>query len=110
MPAVYRSLDLFVTPSLNEGMPLTVLEAMANGVPVIASRVGAIPELLQGGAAGVLVDPGDVPGLVEGLRRMLSDDDFRRDIGRRGQAIVDQSYSAAAMARRYLAVYEKVLG
>src|SRR2546427_198094 len=60
MPGVYASLDVFVLPSLNEGMPLTVLEAQAANRAVIASRVGAVPQLIQHRETGLLIEPGDV--------------------------------------------------
>ena len=65
MPGIYAAMDIFVLPSLNEGLPMTILEAMAASKPVIATRVGAIPSVIKDGETGLLVDAGDVNGLRE---------------------------------------------
>ena len=65
--------DLFVLPSYSEGMPTVLVEAGAVGLPIVATTVGGIPELLAGGDRGVLVPPRDVAGLVEGIQRALAD-------------------------------------
>ena len=67
MANVYAGFDIFVLPSLNEGLPMTVLEAMASSRPVIASKVGAIPTVVRDGETGLLVDPKDVVGLKRPL-------------------------------------------
>ncbi len=76
MPGVYAAMDVFVLPSLNEGLPMTILEAMAASRPVIASRVGAIPKVIKDGETGLLVDPGDTDGLRNALARLLTDSDL----------------------------------
>ena len=76
MPAIYAAMDVFVLPSLNEGLPMTILEAMAASKPVIATRVGAIPKVIQDGETGLLVDPGDTDGLRSALARLLADSDL----------------------------------
>jgi glycosyltransferase involved in cell wall biosynthesis len=72
---VYQSLDLFVLPSLNEGIPLAMLEAMSQGVPVIATRVGGVPEVIQDGVNGLLVPPVDPRALAEAMVESLSKTD-----------------------------------
>lgn len=79
--AFMRSLDVFVLPSLAEGTPNSVIEAMAHGLPVIASAVGGIPDLLSP-ETGILVPPGDAGALVEAMRRLASDPHLREAMGR----------------------------
>lgn len=105
MPGVYASLEVFTLPSFSEGMPMTVLEAMAAGVPVVATRVGAIPELLQPFGAPFLCAPGDAEGLAAALSRALLDPEEARRVAALARARQRQEYSSEAMARRYLDVY-----
>ncbi len=105
VPGVYASLDIFVLPSLDEGMPMVILEALAASRPVVASRVGAIPRLIPDERTGLLVAPGDVAGLGQAIARLLADPDLRRQMGENGQAWVRQHYSAEAMVESYLNLY-----
>jgi glycosyltransferase involved in cell wall biosynthesis len=77
-----RGADLFAMPSLSEGMPVALLEAMAHGLPIVASRVGAVPELLSDGVDAVLVEPGDGAQLAAALAQLAADPDARRALGR----------------------------
>jgi sugar transferase (PEP-CTERM/EpsH1 system associated) len=109
IPAVMRGLDLFVLPSLAEGISNTILEAMASGLPVIATRVGGNPELVEEGETGMLVSPSDPVGLAEAIRTYLAD---AAKITRHGQASrkrVEAKFSMEAMVNGYLAVYDAVL-
>jgi glycosyltransferase involved in cell wall biosynthesis len=110
MPAVYAAMDIFVLPSLNEGLPMTILEAMAASRPVIATRVGAIPSVIKNGETGLLVDPGDVNGLRDALARLLIDSDLCRRMGSAGHNWVSENYTSEAMALKYREMYDEVLG
>jgi glycosyltransferase involved in cell wall biosynthesis len=110
MPGVYAAMDIFVLPSLNEGLPMTVLEAMAASNPVIATRVGAIPSVIKDGETGLLVDPGDVNGLRDALARLLTDSDLCRRLGAAGHDWVGRNYTSEAMALKYRQMYDEVLG
>ena len=110
MPAIYAAMDVFVLPSLNEGLPMTILEAMAASKPVIATRVGAIPKVIQDGETGLLVDPGDTDGLRSALARLLADSDLRCRIGAAGHDWVSRNYTSEAMALKYRQMYDDVLG
>src|SRR5438067_695759 len=79
---LYGRAAVVVCPSYREGLPLCVLEAMAHGRPVVASAVGGIPELVEDGVTGFLVEPGDVAGLRAALERLLADPALRRRMGR----------------------------
>jgi glycosyltransferase involved in cell wall biosynthesis len=109
MPAVYAAMEIFVLPSLNEGLPMTLLEAMASSKPVVATRVGAVPEVVRDGETGLLVEPQDIQGLVAALSRLLADADLCRRLGTQACAWVKQRYSSAAMARSYGQMYEDVV-
>jgi glycosyltransferase involved in cell wall biosynthesis len=78
IPRFMRALTLLVIPSLQEGFPYSALEAMAGGTPVIASRVGGLPELIDDGETGLLVPPGDASALAAGIERLLGDEALRR--------------------------------
>lgn len=106
MQRVYPAFDCLVLPSLSEGMPLVVLEAMAHGLPVIASRVGDVPRLLSHADHGHLLPAGDAAALRDALRT-VSEAPRLRD--RRASDYVFASHSPEAMAARYLDVYQSLL-
>jgi glycosyltransferase involved in cell wall biosynthesis len=110
MPGIYAAMDVFVLPSLNEGLPMTILEAMAASRPVIATRVGAIPRVIQDGETGLLVDPGDTDGLRNALARLLADSDLCSRLGAAGHDWVSRNYTSEAMALKYRQIYDDVLG
>jgi glycosyltransferase involved in cell wall biosynthesis len=110
MPGVYAAIDIFVLPSLNEGLPMTVLEAMAASRPVIATRVGAIPKVVEDGKTGLLINPGDTAGLRDAMARLLSDAELCRRMVAQAHEWVARHYTADAMARQYRVMYEEVLG
>ncbi len=95
---IYRTADLFCLPSWWEAMPLTVLEAMATGVPVVASDVGDIGRVLDEGAVGRLVTPRDPRALAEALEELLRDQDDRRRLGAAGRRRVETAYTLEANA------------
>jgi glycosyltransferase involved in cell wall biosynthesis len=103
-------MDIFVLPSLNEGLPMTVLEAMAALRPVIATRVGAIPSVITDGQSGLLVEPGDVFGLGNAISALVADRDLRQRLVQEARSRVTQHYTADVMARRYAELYEEVAG
>lgn len=109
MPSVYASLDVSVLPSLMEGMPMTILEALAAARAVVATRVGAIPQLIRSEETGLLVDPGNTEQLRDALLRLLRDGDLRQRLGERGRKLAEKHYSAKAMAQNYIKLYETAL-
>jgi glycosyltransferase involved in cell wall biosynthesis len=104
-----RLLDAFVMTSRMEGMPLAVLEAAASGIPVIASRVGGLAEMSNGGKSLLLYDFNDVEALSKGLRRLMTDESFRRNLAESGREHVLATYSAARMARDYDNHYRQLM-
>jgi glycosyltransferase involved in cell wall biosynthesis len=107
--AVLAAMDVSVLPSASESLSNVILESMAAGVPVVATRVGGNPELL-GSDRGVLVMPEDVEALAEGIERMLEDSPRREQLQRRGRAFARANFSMAAMAQRYHELYGEMLG
>lgn len=110
MPGIYAAMDVFVLPSLNEGLPMTILEAMAASKPVIATRVGAISSVIKDGETGLLLEPGDAHGLRSAVARLLSQPDLRRRIGAAAHNWVSRNYTSEAMALKYRQMYDEVLG
>jgi glycosyltransferase involved in cell wall biosynthesis len=107
LDAVYRGADAFCYPSLYEGFGLPVLEAMARGVPTIASSVSAVPEVAGDGA--LLVDPRSVRDIAEALQRVLFDSELAEGLSVRGRG-QSERFSWDETARGTLRVYEQVLG
>jgi glycosyltransferase involved in cell wall biosynthesis len=95
----YRRADIFVLPSYGEGMPMSVLEALAAGLPVIATRVGGIPELVEEGEQGFLIAPGDVEALAGRIVRLAGDAALRRRMGARSRAQAREFELEAVTAR-----------
>ncbi len=108
-PAVYRSLDIFVQPSLAEGISNTVLEAMASGLPVVATAVGGNVELVEDGVTGRLFQPGDVGYLVKILAGYLADPALRAAHADAARKTAVERFSLTAMAAKYQEVYESFL-
>jgi glycosyltransferase involved in cell wall biosynthesis len=104
-----RFLDVLVVPSLSEGSPLVTLEAVAAGVPVVASAVGGIPDQIRHDKEGLLVPPGDTEALGDALLALLRDPDHARRLGEAGRRRVSSQFSHAAMVRQIEDVYHSVV-
>jgi glycosyltransferase involved in cell wall biosynthesis len=109
MPGVYASLDMLVLPSLNEATPMCLLEAMAAGVPVVATKVGSVPRLIIPDSTGVLLEPGDADAIGEAILRLLEDPDRARRLAEAGRSHVVRRFSAVAMAGTYVELYQEAL-
>lgn len=108
--ALIGLLDVLVVPSLTEGTPLTVLEAMAAGVPIVASAVGGIPDQVHHDKEGLLVPPDDTAALGDALLELLQDPESARRLGEAGRQRADSGLSHTAMVREIEAVYHVALG
>jgi len=106
---VLAASDVFVLPSLSEGVPLALLEAMLAGKPIVATAVGEVPTVLDGGHAGVVVRPGDAAALADALASLLSDPAEARRLGAAAAARASEAYTLSSMLDRYAALYEKAL-
>jgi N-acetyl-alpha-D-glucosaminyl L-malate synthase BshA len=101
--------DVFLLPSLQESFGLVALEAMSVSVPVVASNVGGLPEVVPDGEAGFLHDPDDIEAMAASVVRLLRDNELREKMGRRGRRIVCRQYCAQDVVQRYQDVYEGVV-
>ena len=97
--------DVFVHPSRSEEMPLAILEAMAEGLPIVATRVGGVPDAVIDGETGLLVPSGDAERLREAIRTLLGDELRRRSMGRAARARAESRFSVERMVDRYLHAY-----
>lgn len=109
MPDWYAALDLYVAPQRWEGFGLTVLEAMASGVPVVATRVGAFEELVADGETGRLVPPGDVPALAGAIEPLLDDTALRWAIADAARPHVLDNFRIEGEAQALVALYRRLL-
>ncbi len=107
--AIVEALDALLVPSHTEGLPNAALEAMALGVPVAATAVGALPELLDHGRCGVLLEPGDVTAWVDPLTALLSDDARRDELGAAARRRVERHYAFSRRMAAVADVYDHVL-
>jgi glycosyltransferase involved in cell wall biosynthesis len=98
----YRQADVFVFPSRDEGMPNVVLEAMASGLPIVATAIAGSEELVRDGENGRLVPPDNVAALTEAIQQMLCDSEARRSMGREGRARIEREYTWSRVAAGYL--------
>jgi glycosyltransferase involved in cell wall biosynthesis len=102
---VLSAADVFVLPSVDEGLPMALLEAMARGLPVVATPVGAIPSVVTHERNGLLIPTGSSGALASAIAGILSQAGTRRELGLAGQATIRERFSSARMFRDYLAVY-----
>ena len=108
IPDLLNAMDVFVLPSLGEGMSNTVLEAMASALPVLATRVGGNPELIEDGRSGFLFAPGDVAGLAGQLQRLLQQPTLRQEIGAAARERVVSLFSLEHMIAEYRNLYREL--
>jgi glycosyltransferase involved in cell wall biosynthesis len=109
MPALYRAADLSVLPSLMEATSVAGLEAMACGLPLVGTRVGGIPAIIEDGATGLLAPPADPAALAQAMARLIADGALRRRMGAAARAKVEAEFSWPIIAQRTLAVYKACL-
>lgn len=110
IPELMRAMDLFVLPSLGEGISNTILEAMSTGLPVVATRVGGNGELVREGHTGMLVPPADPQALAQAILAYYRAPDQAVRHGKAARRLVEAGFSMEAMTRGYLQVYDKALG
>jgi glycosyltransferase involved in cell wall biosynthesis len=110
MPELLAAADLVVLPSLYEGLPVSLLEAMAAAKPVIATRIGGTDELVTSGYDGLLVEPMDSHALAQAIRALLSDPARAEQLASRARRTVAERFSAEAMCDRISQVYSELLG
>lgn len=109
MPALYAAADLFCLPSLYEGFPLAILEAMAAGLPVVATAVAGVPEAVEHGVTGLLVPPEDAAALARALAELAADPERARRMGEAGRRRVETDFTIPRIAAAYLALWSGLL-
>lgn len=102
----YQAIDIVALPSLKEGLPTTIIEAMACGKAVVATNVGGIPEIINDGTNGLLVAPGDEAALVNSIQRLIDDEPLRRRLGEAAQTSASQNYSYDVLKQRIKLLYQ----
>jgi glycosyltransferase involved in cell wall biosynthesis len=106
--AFFQSLDLFVLPSFAEGTPNSVIEAMAAGLPVIATRIGGLPDLVTD-QTGILVDPGNGDALARAMQRLAADRALRERMGRAARRRYESLFSSEAVMPLLLRTYRQLV-
>ena len=105
----YAAFDALVLPSANEGTPVSAIEALGGGRPVVATRVGGVPDVVRDGVDGFLVDPADVDAMAERLARLAADAPLRHRMGEAGRASVHERYSVERLLNDVDALYRRLL-
>jgi len=106
---LYQRADIFVLSSVAEALPNVILEAMAAGLPVVATRVGGLPEAVTPEVTGLLVEPRNATGMAQALARLLAEPETRKSMGRRGRERAVAEFSFAVMVRRHEEVWTRLL-
>jgi glycosyltransferase involved in cell wall biosynthesis len=106
---IYPAMDIFALSSLREGLPNVLLEAMAMEVPVVATRVAGIPQLIQDGSNGLLVEPASEPTLTDALTRLMADPSLRARLRQAARATIENKHSFATRMQKIQALYDELL-
>jgi glycosyltransferase involved in cell wall biosynthesis len=106
---MYAGANFFVLPSISEGLPLTVLEAMSSGTPVVANNINGIPEVVQHGYNGLLVEPANINSFKYNMQTLVNDVMLCKLMGQRARTTVEKNYSWDAVAKRVAEVYKKLV-
>jgi len=109
VPDLLQAMDVFVLPSYNEGLSLALLEAMAAGLPVIATAVGGTPEVVTDGVTGLLIPPRDAAALAGALERLLADPAWAKQLGENARDHVREHYSLDRLGREINEIYEELV-
>ena len=109
VPKMLAAADLFLLTSISEGIPLTVIEAMAAGLPVVSTNVGGVPEIVVEGQTGLLAPSGDAAGLAAAVSRLAGDAALRKQMGEAGRQRAAEVFSADKMHAAYDRLYAEML-
>jgi len=104
-----KASDLFVLPTYNEGLPNALLEAMACGLPVIATKVGGIPEVVKDGENGILIEAKDVNVLYQAINKILTNTDAAKKMGKTAHALIEQEFSWQNNVQKMIKIYNKLI-
>jgi glycosyltransferase involved in cell wall biosynthesis len=109
IPQLLSLMDIFILPSLTEGTPLSIIEAMSMKLPVIASRVGGIPEVVSDGKTGFLVNPGKPHEITDAVLKLLEDSKTRKEMGVRARKVAGKKFSLEHCVKRHEKLYKKLV-
>ena len=109
LPKIYADLDIVVLTSLNEGTPVSIIEAMAAGKPVVATNVGGVSSLVKNNVNGFLVSPQDAKALSDAIIKLLKNSDLRQKMGREGQSSVFPHYDISQLVKRVDFLYSSLM-
>jgi len=102
---LYNQVDIFALPSWHEGFPYSVLEAMSCSLPIIATKVGALPEVIESGVNGFLVDVGDTESLLRNVQELVNNKELRKQMGLRNRSLVEENYGFTQMKEFWENIY-----
>jgi glycosyltransferase involved in cell wall biosynthesis len=105
---LYRHAAVYVLPSLHEGLPTTVLEAMASSLPVVASNIPGTNEVVQNESNGILFPPGDASSLAKSIAYLMDNPDVRRKLGKSGRRIAEERYGWPTISKKYVELYNSI--
>jgi len=103
-----RNTDIFVLPSYGEGMPMTILEAMSYAIPVISTNVGGVPELVLEEQTGYLVEPGNLDGLFQQMKRLIEDSHLRISMGLKGREVIEKDFNLNINEKKIETIYDTI--
>jgi glycosyltransferase involved in cell wall biosynthesis len=106
---IFCDADIFIFPSYSEGMPIAVIEAMACGLPIIATRVGGVPEMVSDGVNGILIDPGRPDQIVGALQHLYENPDMRHSMKMNSYKTAFEEFDIEKLVPRLVSIYSKVL-
>ncbi|NYF90953.1 GT4 family glycosyltransferase PelF [Tunturiibacter empetritectus] len=109
MPSIYASLDIMVSASRQEGLPIAILEGMASSLPIVATAVGAVPTIVLNGRTGVLVSAEDAETLASEIVKLLTNSTQRQQFGAAAKKLIEAEFSAERMTADYLHIYEQAI-
>jgi glycosyltransferase involved in cell wall biosynthesis len=110
VPAILAASDVFVLPSLWEGLPMALIEAMASGLPVIATAVSGSQQVVERGRSGILVPPGEVIPLRQAIEALIANPEWARLLGTAARRRIEEAYSAQRQAEEHLVLYHREWG
>lgn len=110
IPELLSAMDIFVLPSLTEGLPVAILEAMASSKPIVASSVGGVPSLIKQGETGFLSEPKNIDSLCSEIGKLIVDEKLRKILGGRSLEVVKSRFSVQKMAEMYGKLYLDLMG
>jgi glycosyltransferase involved in cell wall biosynthesis len=105
---LYQSADIFVLPTFADGLPSAAIEAASTGLPIIASGIGGLPDIVESGRTGYLIEPGDRQGLAGALRELIDNPHIARGLGRAGRARAVERFDARTNAGRIIDLAQTV--